>query len=83
MPDAHEHQWKTMFHLDSCHGFSWGYECPCGAQRTIAAERDPSDPYFSVWADDECERCMLILNGAEREHSDVITMPGGEATDGS
>lgn len=79
MPESHVHTWKTAFHLDACHEFSWGYTCACGAQRTMVGERDPADPYFSVWADEECERCMALLAGADRaEPTDVTTLPGDQ-----
>lgn len=62
----HVHTWSARLHTDGCHHFGWVFACACGATRTVVDERDPSDPYFSVWADEECERCMALLAGAPR-----------------
>lgn len=75
---VHQHQWKTVAHIDSCHGYSWTYSCECGATRETYGERSVrADGSSAIWMMDDdgkpmCPRCEALLNGAEPEHRDEI-----------
>lgn len=77
-PSIHQHQWRTVAHIDSCHGYSWTYSCECGASRETYGERSvEEDGWSAVWMMDDdgkpmCARCEALLNGAEPEHHDEI-----------
>ena len=74
----HEHRWKTVFHLDGCHFYSWSYACACGATASTYSERSiADDPYSMVWMDSEgrepCSRCEELIAGAIPKHEKTIT----------
>ena len=70
MTSRHAHSWTLAIHLDGCHEFSSSYTCDCGAVRSVGAERDfrhsTGDPYSSLWALPDCDRCRELMAGARR-----------------
>lgn len=75
---AHQHTFKTTFHLDGCHHYQTGAACECGVVYGHYGERSPkADPYSAIWMDDPdgCVRCRRLMEGARPVNETMIERP--------
>ena len=66
---------SARMHLDGCHFFAWVYENPLGDYEVTWYERSGDDLYLHQ-SEDDCERCVALMNGAHPRHaSETVELP--------